>query len=81
MKEVFLSLLVVFTLLLNVTSINANKVMNDNESDDGSVAIEPRWWPGNSNPEPGSEAWLQQHMNYSAGTSWGIPYLWCILGL
>lgn len=28
--------------------------------------LEPRWWPGNPNPYPGTEAWLQQHIDDSS---------------
>ena len=31
------------------------------------TAVQPRWWPGDPNPRPGSEAWLQQHASVKPG--------------
>lgn len=45
-----------------VTPISAetnNQSSKDKTEESGPT---PRWWPGNPNPAPGSEAWLQNHL-------------------
>ncbi|MDO4589574.1 MAG: hypothetical protein Q4B33_06880 [Fusobacterium sp.] len=37
------------------------------EKYNSSAEIEERYWAGNPNPAPGSEAWLQQHYNFKPG--------------
>ena len=62
-KEILLSLM--FSLLLiscfNSTNLYAMEKYNS------SAEIEDRYWAGNPNPAPGSEAWLQQHYNFKPG--------------
>lgn len=52
-----LSLLICF-----ISPISAIETTQSEDVEIGGQAVSPRWWPGNPNPVPGSEAWLQNHM-------------------
>ena len=71
-KKIFLALLATIICLSSVSFINGDifaKAMTIQEEEivENPDDPEPRWWPGNPNPFPGSEAWLQQHIDYSSG--------------
>ena len=57
-KKILVSIL---SRLMLVTSISMPLHAQENtlQSSNSPDQIEARWWPGNPNPEPGSEAWLQ----------------------
>ena len=57
-KKILVSIL---SCLMLVTSISMPLHAQENtlQSSKSPDQIEARWWPGNPNPEPGSEAWLQ----------------------
>ena len=70
-KKVYLSLLATFICLFSVSFINGSIItkaatIQEQETVENEDDPEPRWWPGNPNSFPGSEAWLQQHINYSS---------------
>ena len=33
---------------------------------EGTQEVSPNWWPGNPNPQPGTEDWFFQHPNYGS---------------
>lgn len=72
MKKIFLTLVAMTISLSSVNIIYSNIIVKaatveKEEPTENSGDPEPRWWPGNPNPFPGSEAWLQQHIDYSSG--------------
>lgn len=68
-KKVFiimLSFIFIFTfLIVPVSAMDNENTVNENPS----TEISTFWWPGNPNPIPGSEAWLQQHGGIKAKSS------------
>lgn len=52
--------LVLFAGLATPISAETNNQSSGDKTEESGPT--PRWWPGNPNPLPGSEAWLQNHM-------------------
>lgn len=63
MKKKILVISVCLFIIVNLfTPIWAEPMIKSKDENSNVYAVTPRWWPGNPNPEPGSEAWLQNHM-------------------
>lgn len=60
-------LLTVSLFLPNLNAF-AEESKEENEMNQSSL-IQPRWWPGNPNPQPGTEDWLYQNYSPNLGSS------------
>lgn len=53
-----------------VNVITYNKITNELRINNN--VIKPNWWPGNPNPQPSTEDWFFQHMDYGGNAPSGI---------
>ena len=57
----YFAVLSLFVMCASSTNVYAS---SNDANTNNDVLIQPRWWPGNPNPQPGTEDWFFQHPDY-----------------
>lgn len=64
MTKKLLSCFAVLSLFVMCASSTNVYASTNDANTNNDVLIQPRWWPGNPNPQPGTEEWFFQHPDY-----------------
>ena len=59
------AVLSLFVMCASTTSVYAS---SNNVNTNNDILIQPRWWPGNPNPQPGTEDWFFQNPTYGTNS-------------
>lgn len=75
MKKFFISIMLTFCLFsISCLSASAKDDASQNlldpyeTTEEDNTTPQPRWWPGDPNPQPGSQEWLWTHATMTPGT-------------
>lgn len=64
LHALLISVCCIITCIIGSIHVYAKETQNFSYIEMKSAEISPYYWPGNPNPIPGSEAWLQQHLYF-----------------
>ena len=56
-------------LIFGLCSVNMNQVVVKAADLKNQSLLQPNWWPGNPNPQPGTEDWFFQNLTYGANAT------------